>query len=331
MIPPSTPARHRAAMVALVAVTITSNVGFVLYKASVMAHQPYAVGESSWFLSAHDLAPRFFLGALLLLALFGRSVMQLTRTEWRQTAFMAVTSFAGCMLQLDGLQRTSAATTSFLTQFYVVLIPLWWALLHRKRPDWRVPVACVLVLAGVAILARVNWETFRIGRGETEVLLGAVFFSFLLLSLNWPAFSANRAERTSAAMFLIEGALFSVLSLLTCREPANLVAPYSSPTWLTLMVASAVLGSVGPFVILNHWQRFITATEAGVLYSFGPVVATLSEVILPAVISGWAGIAYANQPLTMTLVVGGALILVANILLQWKPARALQPVTAAAG
>jgi hypothetical protein len=175
-------------------------------------------------------------------------------------------------------------------------------------------------MVGVAILARVNWETFRVGRGEAEVLLGAVFFSFLLVSLNWPAFSANRAERTSAGMFLIEGVLFAALSLLTCRDPANLVAPYSSPAWLTLMVASAVLGSVGPFVFLNYWQRFITATEAGVLYSFGPVIATLSEVILPAVISGWAGIAYANQPLTLTLVVGGAFILAANGLLQWKPA-----------
>jgi drug/metabolite transporter (DMT)-like permease len=315
------PARHRAALVALGAVTVSSNVGFVLYKASVMAHQPFAVGESSWFLAAHDLAPRFFLGVLLLIAIFGRSVMQLTRTEWRQAVFMALTSFGGCMLQLDGLQRTTAATTAFLTQFYVVLIPLWWALLHRKRPDWRVPVACVLVLVGVAILARVNWETFRIGRGEAEVLLGAVFFSFLLVSLNWPAFSANRAERTSAAMFLLEGVLFTALSLLTCREPVHLIAPYASFSWLTLMVASTVLGSVGPFVFLNHWQRFITATEAGVLYSFGPVIATLAEVFLPALISGWVGIAYANQPLTMTLVTGGAFILAANGLLQWKPVR----------
>jgi drug/metabolite transporter (DMT)-like permease len=324
------PARHRAALAALVAVTITSNVGFVLYKASVLAHQPYAIGESSWFLAAHDLAPRFLLGGLLLMVMFGGRILQLTPAEWRQTAFMAVTSFAGCVLQLDGLQRTSAATTSFLTQFYVVLIPLWWALLHRKRPDWRAPAACVLVLAGVAVLARVDWQTFTIGRGEAEVLLAAVFFSFLLVSLNWPAFAHNRAERTSAAMFLIEGVLFAALSLVTCREPANLVAPYASPVWLTLMVASALLGSVGPFVVMNHWQRFVTATEAGVLYSFGPVIATLSEVFLPAVISGWAGITYANQPLTMTLVVGGALILAANGLLQWKPARALQPVTTAA-
>ncbi|MBX3751024.1 MAG: EamA family transporter [Opitutaceae bacterium] len=318
---PTASARHRAALVALSVATVSSNVGFVLFKSSVLAHQQYAVGESSWFVAAHDLAPRFLLGVVLLALLFGGRVLQLTRTEWRQAAFMAVTSFVGCMLQLDGLQYTSAATTSFLTQFYVVLIPLWWALLHRERPDWRVPVACVLVLAGVAIIARVDWRTFTIGRGEAEVLLGAVCFSFLLVSLNWPAFAGNRAERTSAGMFLLEGLLFAAVSMLVCREPANLVAPFAAPGWVTLMVASTIFGTIGPFVMLNHWQRFITATEAGVLYSFGPVIATLSEVFLPALISGWVGITYANQPLTLTLVTGGALIIAANGLLQLRAKR----------
>lgn len=313
---PTASARHRAALVALSVATVSSNVGFVLFKSSVLAHQQYAVGESSWFVAAHDLAPRFLLGVVLLTLLFGARVLQLTRTEWRQAAFMAVTSFVGCMFQLDGLQYTSAATTSFLTQFYVVLIPLWWALLHRERPDWRVPVACVLVLVGVAIIARVDWRTFTIGRGEAEVLLGAVCFSFLLVSLKWPTFAGNRAERTSAGMFLLEGLLFAVVSIVVCREPANLVAPFTAPGWVVLMVASTVFGTIGPFVMLNHWQRFITATEAGVLYSFGPVIATLSEVFLPALISGWVGITYANQPLTLTLVTGGALIIAANGLLQ---------------
>lgn len=314
-------ARHRAALVALGAATVSSNVGFVLFKASVLAHQQHAAGESSWFVAAHDLAPRFLLGVLLLALLFGARVLQLTRTEWRQAAFMAVTSLVGCMLQLDGLQYTSAATTSFLTQFYVVLIPLWWALLHRERPPWRVPVACVLVLAGVAIIARVDWRTFTIGRGEAEVLLAAVCFSFLLVSLNWPAFAANRAERTSAGMFLLEGLGFALVSVLTVRNSGHLVAPFTDPGWVALMVASTVFGTIGPFVMLNHWQRFITATEAGVLYSFGPVIATLSEVFLPALISGWVGVTYANQPLTLTLVTGGALIIAANALLQLKARR----------
>jgi len=70
---------------------------------------------------------------------------------------------------------------------------------------------------------------------------------------------------------------------------------------------------------MNRWQRFIPATEAGLLYSFGPVIAALTEVALPATLSRWVGIDYPNQPLTLALVTGGALILGANVLIQLRP------------
>lgn len=309
-------AQHARALVALAIVTVVSGASFVLFKASVLAQQPFAAGESTWFIAAHNLLPRFWLGALGLGAVYGGAVLRLTRAEWTQAVFMAVTSFAGCMFQTDGLQYTTAATTGFLTQFYVILVPLWWALAHRQRPPVTVLLAGLLVLAGVAVLARVDWHAFRIGRGEGEVLASTVFFSLLLCSLNWPAFAANRAERTSTVMFLIEGGLFAVVSLWTCRDPAHLIQPYTSPSWLALVVLAATFGTVTPFVVMNHWQRFIPAAEAALLYSFSPVVAALSEVGLPALFSRWFGVAYANQPLSFTLVTGGALILAANVVIQ---------------
>ncbi len=314
-------AQHWTALTILALATASASGSFVLFKASALAHAPFAVGESSWFLTAHDLVPRFLLGVLALLALHGAAVLRLTRTEWTQAAFMAVTSFAGCMFQLDGLQRTSAGTTAFLTQFYVILIPLWWALFKRQRPGWPVFAACALVLVGVVVLARVDWATFRIGRGEAEVLISAVFFSLLLSALSWPAFAQNRAERTSAGMFLIEAGLFAVVSVVTCREPANLLAPYASPGWLGIMLAATIFGTIGPFVVMNHWQRFVTATEAGMLYCLGSVFAALAEIAVPGVLSRWTGIDYTNQPVTVTLAVGGAFILGANAILQLVAAR----------
>ncbi len=314
-------AKHWTALAVLALATASASGSFVIFKASAIAHEAFAVGESSWFLTAHDLVPRFLLGVLALLAIYGASALRLTRTEWKQAAFMATTSFAGCMFQLDGLQRTSAGTTAFLTQFYVILIPLWWALLKRKRPGWPVFAACALVLVGVAVLARIDWATFRVGRGEAEVLIGAVFFSLLLTSLSWPSFAANRAERTSAGMFLIEAGLFAVVSVAVCREPANLLAPYASPGWVGIMLTATIFGTIGPFVLMNHWQRFVTATEAGMLYCLGSVFATLAEIAMPGLISRWTGIVYANQPVTLTLAVGGAFILGANVLLQLMPAR----------
>ncbi len=313
---PVSASRHWTAFAMLAGCTLSSGMAFVIYKASVLSQAPFAAGESSWFIAAHNLAPRFMLGVLLLVALHGGAVLRLTRTEWVQAAFMAFASFAGCLLQTDGIQRTSAGVTAFLTQFYVILIPCWWALLHRRRPSALVGLATLLVLAGVALVARVDWSTLRLGRGETEVLLATGFFSLLLCSINFPAFAANRAERTSAAMFLLEGGMFAAVAGATCREPAHLVTPFASAPWLALVVAATLFGTAGPFLLINRWQRFVTTTEAGLLYSFGPVIAALSEAGLPAPLARWTGVAYANQPLTVALVAGGALILGANLLYQ---------------
>ncbi len=313
------PARHGTALAILAACTLTTGASFVLYKASLLVQAPLAAGESTWFIAAHNLVPRFLLGVVLLVAVYGGRVLQLTRGEWAQAGFMAVTSFAGCLLQADGLQRTTAATTAFLTQFYVILIPLWWALVHRRRPATSVLLAGLLGLAGVAVLARVDWQELRLGRGEAEVLLATVFFSLLLCSLNWPAFAAHRPERTSAAMFLLEVLLFGAVSLAVCREPAHLAAPYRSFPWLWLALGATLLGTAGPFILMNRWQRCVTTAEAGLLYSFSPVVAALTEIALPAPLARWTGIRYDNQPLTLTLLAGGALILGANALIQLRP------------
>jgi len=312
-------ARHWTAFAVLAACTVTGGASFVLYKASVLTQEPLAAGESSWFIAAHNLVPRFAIGVLFLVAIYRGQLLRLTRLEWMQALFMAVMSFSGCLLQTDGLQRTTAGTTAFLGQTYVIFIPLWWALIQRKRPSQWALVASLLVLAGAAVLSRVDWHTFRIGRGEAEILSSTVFFSLLLCSLNWPAFASNRAECTSTVMFLVEGAMFAAVAVATCREPAHLFTPYASPGWVAIVIVAAVLGTAGPFVLINRWQRFIAPTEAGLLYSFGPVVAALTEVVLPAPLARWTGIDYANQPLTPVLLLGGALILSANVLIQLRP------------
>ncbi|MBS0663848.1 MAG: EamA family transporter [Verrucomicrobia bacterium] len=319
-------ARHWTAFTILAVCTFFSGASFVTYKASVLAQGPFAAGESSWFISAHNLAPRFLLGTLLLAAVYGARVLQLTGTEWRQAGFMALASFSGCILQNDGLQRTTAGTAAFLNQFYVILVPFWMALLHRRRPGAATLAATVLVMAGVGLVARVDWMTLRLGRGETELLLATVFFSLLLCSINWPAFAANRAERTSAAMFLMEGGMFAAVAAATVRAPVHLTAPFGSLSWNVLALAATLLGTAGPFLFINRWQRFVTPTEAGLLYSFGPVFAALAETVLPAPLGRWTGLEYSNQPLTAALVTGGGLILGANILVQLEEGRSAKAV-----
>lgn len=312
--------RHWLAVGVLLATTVTTGASFVMTKASVLLQAALVPAESTWFVAAQNMAPRFALGVLMLVALHGWRVLQLTRREWAQAAFMAVCSAGGCLFQTDGMQFTGASVTAFVTQFFVILIPIWTALLHRRAPRPLVWVAGLLVLAGVAVLAQLDWQTLRVGRGEAEVLVAAVFFSWLIMALTWEGCAANRPERAVAGMFALEMLIFLGLCLLLQREPGGFIAPMASPVWLALVLGAALTGTAGPFIVMSRWQRFVGATEAALIYSLTPVFSALSGLFLPAVFAGWTGVVYANETATRSLVIGGLLILAANALIQLRPA-----------
>jgi drug/metabolite transporter (DMT)-like permease len=68
------------------------------------------------------------------------------------------------------------------------------------------------------------------------------------------------------------------------------------------------------FLTMNKWQRFISATEAGLIYCLEPVIATILAAFLPGLISRLAGVDYPNETLHWSLLAGGSLVVGATIL-----------------
>jgi hypothetical protein len=69
---------------------------------------------------------------------------------------------------------------------------------------------------------------------------------------------------------------------------------------------------------MTKWQPRITATEAGLIYCVEPVFASVFALFVPALLSAWAAIEYANERATWSLVIGGSLITFANVLIQTR-------------
>ena len=96
------------------------------------------------------------------------------------------------------------------------------------------------------------------------------------------------------------------------------MAAAGSGAILGLLLALTLLCTLATFTVMNHWQRHLEATEAGLIYCVEPVSASLCAVILPAALAALAGVHYANETFTWRLLVGGTLITLANICIQWK-------------
>lgn len=316
-----TPSRHpqhtRAVMMLLVA-NFFWGLSFPVIKAVLLLHERMFGVAASWFSSFYTVAPRFVLATLVLLPWFLRSGGRVTRAECRQGFALGLFAAAGMLLQNDGLQFTHASTSAFLTQFYAILIPLWVAWRTRRSPGARVWTCCVLVLAGVAILGRFDWQELRLGRGEWETLVASVFFMGQILWLEKAEFAGNRPLAVTLVMFATEATVFSAGAWLTAPSTAALWVPWTSAGWVALTLVLTFACTLGAFLLMNTWQPKITATEAGLLYCIEPIFGSILACTLPALLSAWLALQYANEQLTWNLLVGGGLITIANVLLQLR-------------
>ena len=314
--------KHFQACVWLVAGTALWGISFPIIKAIFLKQDQLVPGAPSVFLASLVVVARFGIGAIVVLAFCARTLRTITRAEIWEGVGLAFFGGLGILFQMDGLAHTSASTSAFLTQFYCLLIPIWAAVTQRALPTFAVIVSSALVLAGAAILANFNLREMRIGRGEAETLIASTFFAGQILWLEKPEFAHNRTSHFTFIMFAGTALVALPVALFYAPSAGGAFARAYTDSSVLIMTSVLVLFcTVAAYGLMNIWQRHITATEAGLIYCLEPVAASAFALFLPAMLSRLAGIQYANEHITRDLLLGGGLILTANVLIQIEAAR----------
>lgn len=278
---------------------------------------------SSVFFASLCTALRFTVAAAVLALWVGPRWRHLTRREIQQGGGIGLCGGLALVLQMDGMAYTLASTSAFLTQGYVVLIPLWVGLTRRRLPQAAVVVACGLTVIGAAFL---GWQAgpeggIQFGRGEWETLAGSVLFATQILWLERPMFAANDSLRTTAVMFAVMLLVAWPLAVASSPGPggAPLLVAYQSRAALALLAFLAVPCTLATFPLANHWQPKVSATQAGLLYCTEPVFTTVVALWVPGLISQWAQVNYPDETLPWNRLTGGGLIIAANLWLMLRP------------
>ncbi|MBK7998913.1 MAG: DMT family transporter [Verrucomicrobia bacterium] len=316
----SMPPKQLRALQMLVLANACWALSFPIMKAVALIQAPLLPQSSSWFIASATIVVRFSLAAVVMLFVCWPTLRKLTRLEIWEGVGLGVFAAAGLIFQMDGLAYTSASTSAFLTQFYCLLIPLIVAFRDRRWPTLRVISSCLMVIVGVGILSEVNLRKFHIGRGELETLIGSTIFTGQILWLQRPKFAANNVNHFTLVMFAVIALCTLPVATLTVGGSDDWVAAYSSAPIAGLMGVLTVFCTLGGYLLMNYWQTFLTATQAGLIYCLEPVFASLFALFLPGWFSVMARIDYPNEKVGLTLLLGGGLITIANALMQLQPA-----------
>ena len=309
---------HGKAIRTLVICTALWALSFPGMKALSLEQHKLLPDAGSWFFTSLGVMYRFGAAGVILLLFSVSEIKTISRLEIEQGLALAAFGVGGILFQMDGLTYTLASTSAFLTQSYCLFIPLWVALVNRRRPSLKIFSSTLFVVVGVAVLADVNFDSFKLGRGELETLIASLMFTGQILLLESPRYAANRADNFSTLMFLVMALLCLPLVWLTAPGASACLRAYASPAACGLLAVLVVFCTVFAYTLMNRWQRQVTATEAGLIYSIEPVIASGLTLFVPAWLSHWTDIIYANEQLTARLLIGGGLITVANVLLQSK-------------
>jgi drug/metabolite transporter (DMT)-like permease len=277
--------RHRLAIVALFLTAGAWGATFTLIKniLRTIAPEPF-------------IFYRFTLaGVILLLLAIARG--RFTRDIFRPGIILGLLVFVGYWMQTRGLMVISPSRSAFLTGLYVVIVPFCDALIYGVRISKRAWAGSVLAVIGTT--AMIGGFDVRPGWGDLLTLACAVVFAFhVVLSARYTV--RHSRIGLAAVQVLIVGLAAAPPTLFAPRAPAT-------PQVIGVIVFTAIVTTALAFATLMWGQSYVTATEAAVILSFEPVAASLTSIL-------WDG-----EPVTVSFVIGGLLILAAMLISQVGP------------
>lgn len=280
----------RLAVVALLLVGFVWGAAFVLMKDAI-EQQPYM----------DFLATRFTIAALAMLLLRPIIATKFQAGDIKYGAIAGVVLAFAYITQTIGLELTTASISGFLTGLYVVLTPILALFVLKQKISLKIAAGALLAALGLGILSGAA-ETVEFQLGQIWLIGCAVLYAVHILLLG-----KYGQGRDSYRFAMLQIAFVAIVTW-----GFALVDGYQAPpnlgVWFAILF-TALLSTVFAFWVQTWAQTIIEPSRVALLIT--------SEVVFTALIAVWVG----QEPLTITMVVGGSIMLAAMLLVEWPESK----------
>ncbi|GGM83102.1 EamA family transporter [Terrabacter tumescens] len=271
-------AQTRLATILLVALTAVWGSTFYLIRDLVRAIPPIDF-----------LAVRFTISAVIMLVLFWRPVRALSRRQVLVGTGLGALYGLAQIFQTQGLATTPASVSAFITGTYVVLTPVFTAVLLRERVPGSTWAAVGLATGGLALL---SLNGLSVGVGEAITLMAAAFYALHIVGLG-----RHSASEIATGLSVVQMVVIAVICVVGAL-PGGIVLPSTPGQWGTVLYM-VVFASILALWAQTWAQAHMSGTRAAIVMTLEPVFAAFFAVTL------------GDEAATLRMVVGGALVLTA--------------------
>ena len=245
------------------------------------------------------LASRFILAAAFMFIYKPKSLTGLDRKFVKRAVLIGLLLCSGFIFQTFGLTQTTVSNTGFITGLYLVFTPLIsWLLLKREifKVQW------LAVLVATIGLYLISFNGISVGIGEILVLISALLFAGQIVALGEWSDGENTYALT-LIQILVSAVFFFALSL---KDGFQL--PPDNAVWSAVFYTAFFATFLG-FLIQTKAQSVMSATVAGVLLAMETPFAL------------FFGLYFDNDPITLRIISGGTLVLIAMALVIWSDSK----------
>ena len=245
------------------------------------------------------LASRFILAALLMFLYKPGVFRGLTNKFISRGIIAGILLGSGYIFQTYGLTKTTVSNTGFITGLYLVFTPLI-SLIILKRHVLKIQWLAVIV-ATIGLFF-ISYNGVTIGLGEILVLISAFIYGAHFVALGeW-----SDGKNTYALTFIQVVTVAALTSIFAFKDGFQ-IAP-DSTVWLAILYTAFFATFLG-FLIQTKAQSVMSATVASVLLATETPFAV------------FFGLYFHSDPLTLRIITGGSLVMVAMALVIWSDNR----------
>jgi drug/metabolite transporter (DMT)-like permease len=261
--------RRPRPLLALVGVTLVWGITFVQVQDAIALYPLFAF-----------LAVRFTISAVVLAPFAFGSLRQLPRSGFAVGVGVGMLLAAAYAFQTAGLDRTTVASTGFITGLYVVFTPLLALVFFGTRVPRALWLGIALAVAGLLLL---NGAPGGSTVGNLLVLTNAVFQALQITAME--RYAPRYDPRALTFLQMATSAVaFSAIALAL----GDLEMPEGRTVWGALLVTGVFAGALG-YLVATWVQARTTAARAALVFTLEAPFAALAGVVLADEVLGWAG------------------------------------------
>jgi drug/metabolite transporter (DMT)-like permease len=206
---------------------------------------------------------RFSLATMIMLAVFGRRLKGFNPGILRRGGMVGIALGLTNLSFVFGVKGTSISRAGILNNLFVLFIPLITRIIWRDRIG-RVNLAgIVLASAGIWLLATGGGQGFN--RGDLISTFCAFLIACHIITVS-KVLKDDDVYLISLVQFATVALLSGISTLLLPLPPFVLTRPA-----VMSVVYCAVFPTVFCFTLQNAYQRYVTPTRAGLVYTLDPV------------------------------------------------------------